>query len=142
MRDSESPICQGRCCDRDICGCVNFRFFSAPFAAAQEEKPKQETAQDEKARGEYELGTMTVTAQKQEENVQEVPMSITVFDSLDIEDKKIESIRDMADFVPNLMIYQHGLSGQNSPTMRGITARPATGLQVLIRMQNEKPAQN
>jgi iron complex outermembrane receptor protein len=110
-------------------------FFSAPFAAAQEEKSKQETAQEEKARGEYELETMTVTAQKQEENVQEVPVSITVFNEQDIEDRKIESIKDMADFVPNLMIYQHGCSGISSPTMRGITAatesmRVSTGLYV------------
>ena len=97
-------------------------FFSAPFAAAQEEKTKQETAQKEKARGEYELGTMTVTAQKQEENVQEVPMSITVFNEQDIEDKKIESIRDMADFVPNLRIFDNGVSGMNTPSMRGIHA--------------------
>ena len=114
---------------------VVLNLFQVPFAAAQEKKPKQEAVQQEKARGEYELGTMTVTAQKQEENVQEVPMSITVFDSLDIEDKKIESIRDMADFVPNLMIYQHGVSGMNAPTMRGITAsihslRVSTGLYV------------
>ena len=100
-------------------------------AAAQEEKPKQDRADKE-----YELEIMTVTAQKQEENVQEVPVSITVFNEQDIEDKKIESIRDMADFVPNLMIYQHsGMSGANVPTMRGITAPPesfrvSTGLYV------------
>ena len=94
---------------------------------AQRDVEKREPAEEkEEAKRPVEIGQMTVTAQKQEENVQEVPMSITVFDSLDIEDKKIESIRDMADFVPNLMIYQHGLSGQNSPTMRGITARPET----------------
>ena len=87
-------------------------FFSAPFAAAQEEN----------ARGEHELGTMTVTAQKQEENVQEVPVSITVFDEQDIEDMKIESVIDLADFIPNLMIYQPGGSGTNVPTTRGITA--------------------
>jgi len=76
----------------------------------------------EGAKRPVEMEQMTVTAQKQEENVQEVPVSITVFDSLDIEDKKIESIRDMADFVPNLMIYQHGHVGMNAPTMRGISA--------------------
>ena len=87
---------------------------------AQEEKPKQETTQEEKARGEHELETMTVTAQKQEENVQEVPVSITVFNEQDIEDKKIESVRDIADFVPNLMIFDNAVSGMNSPSMRGI----------------------
>ena len=97
-------------------------FFSVPFAAAQEETSKQETAQKEKARGEYKLETMTVTAQKQEENVQEVPVSITVFNEQDIEDMKIESVRDIADFVPNLMIFDEGQSGFNTPSMRGIHA--------------------
>ena len=97
-------------------------FFSVPFAVAQEEKLKQETAREEKVRGEHELGTMTVTAQKQEENVQEVPVSITVFNEQDIEDMKIESVIDLADFIPNLMIYEPGGSGTNVPTTRGITA--------------------
>jgi iron complex outermembrane receptor protein len=109
-------------------------FFSAPFAAAQEEKSKQETTQEEKARGEHELETMTVTAQKQEENVQEVPVSITVFNEQDIEDMKIESVRDIADFIPNLMIFDNGQPGVNSPSMRGIHATVAftvsTGLYV------------
>ena len=114
---------------------VLLNFSSAPFAVAQEEKSKQETAQKKQARKALELETITVTAQKQEENVQEVPVSITVFDSLDIEDKKIESMQDLADFVPNLMIYQHGIPGKNVPTMRGISARPdsfrvSTGLYV------------
>ncbi len=86
-------------------------FFSAPFAAAQEEKD----------RGEYELETMTVTAQKQEENVQEVPVSITVFGEQDIEDKKIESVWEIADFVPNLMIFGVGMM-VCQPTMRGVSA--------------------
>ncbi|MEA2085069.1 MAG: hypothetical protein U9O82_12705 [Thermodesulfobacteriota bacterium] len=93
-------------------------FFSAPFAAAQEKTSKQETAQparnasqreaggEEKARGEYELEAMTVTAQKQEENVQEVPVSITVFNELDIEDRKIEKMGELADYVPNLTLTQ------------------------------------
>ncbi|MBE9572255.1 MAG: TonB-dependent receptor, partial [Proteobacteria bacterium] len=87
-------------------------FFSAPFAAAQEEK----------ARGEYDLGTITVTAQKQEENVQEVPVSITVFGEQDIEDKKIESVQEIADFVPNFMIFDFGGSTLFQPTMRGVSA--------------------
>jgi iron complex outermembrane receptor protein len=97
-------------------------FFSAPFAVAQEEKSKQETAQEKKVRKEYELETMTVTAQKQEENVQEVPVSITVFGEQDIEDKKIESVREIADFVPNLMIFDFGGSTLTQATMRGVCA--------------------
>jgi iron complex outermembrane receptor protein len=91
--------------------------FSTTFAAAQEGKPKQDRADKE-----YELETITVTAQKQEENVQEVPISVSVFNELDIEDKKIESVRDMVDFVPNLALIESGSSGANSPSMRGIYA--------------------
>jgi iron complex outermembrane receptor protein len=77
-------------------------FSSAPVAAAQEEKPKQETAREEKVRGEYELGTMTVTSQKREENVQDVPMSISVFSDIQLEDAGIKDISDLVRFAPNV----------------------------------------
>ena len=86
-------------------------------------------------RRETKLENIKVTAQKQEENVQDVAISMSVFNELDIEDRKIESVLDIADFVPNLMIYQHGASGMNTPTMRGISAnieslKVASGLYV------------
>ena len=56
--------------------------------------------------GEITLETMTVTAQKQEENIQDVPMAITAFSAQGIEDAKIESVSDLADFVPNFIIFQ------------------------------------
>ncbi len=73
------------------------------------------------------LDTITVTAQKQEENVQDVPMGVTVFSTQDIEDKKIDSLRDIADLVPNFYLNYEGVSGMNAPSMRGIYA-PATTL--------------
>lgn len=68
------------------------------------------------------LETVTVTSQKQAENIQEVPINISVLDEFDIEDKKIESITDVADFIPNLMIFNHGVQGMNTPSIRGINA--------------------
>jgi iron complex outermembrane receptor protein len=73
-------------------------------------------------KNEYRLETVTVTAQKQEENVQDVPVSITVVSEQEVEDANIESIEDVADFVPNFMINDEGGSGMNSPVMRGIYA--------------------
>ena len=105
---------------------VILNLFSAPFAVAQEEEVQQKAAQEEKASDEYELETMTVTAQKQEENVQEVPLSITVFNEQDIEDRKIESVREIADYVPNMMLFDDGLSGMCTPSMRGIFAQSQT----------------
>ncbi len=72
------------------------------------------------------LDTITVTANKQEENVQDVPMSVSVFEDVAIEDKNITSIVEIADFIPNFMISGNGLSGLNSPSMRGVYSSPST----------------
>ncbi len=74
---------------------------------------------------EEQLDTITVTAQKLEENVQDVPIAVSAFSGQDVEDQQIESVTEIADFVPNLMIYTHA-SGMNSPSMRGIHASPET----------------
>ncbi len=75
---------------------------------------------------ELQLETITVTAQKQEEKAQEVPMGITVLDTVAIEDGNVESIRELADFVPNFLVNDEGASGANSPSMRGIYAMVET----------------
>lgn len=68
------------------------------------------------------LEAITVTANKVEENVQDVPMGITVFSEQNIEDFNIDSVSGMADFVPNLSVFDNGMSGMNSPSTRGIHA--------------------
>lgn len=70
----------------------------------------------------YQIETITVTAQKQEENVQEVPISISVINGQAIEDKRIQSVKDIADFTPNLVIFEDGMSDRKTPSMRGIHA--------------------
>ncbi|WP_321417565.1 TonB-dependent receptor [uncultured Desulfobacter sp.] len=67
------------------------------------------------------MDSITVTAQKIEENVQEVPISLSVFDELSIEDRKIESVQDIAQYVPNFTLVQTGSSDALVPTMRGLT---------------------
>jgi len=42
------------------------------------------------------LDSVTVTANKIEENIQEVPISMSIFDEFSIADRKIESIQDVA----------------------------------------------
>ncbi|MGD9971994.1 MAG: TonB-dependent receptor [Desulfatirhabdiaceae bacterium] len=68
------------------------------------------------------LEAITVTAEKQERNLQDVPMAITAFTGQVIEDAKIESLSDLVDLVPSLMIFNHGNSGMNTPSMRGVHA--------------------
>ena len=70
---------------------------------------------------ELKLETMTVTAQKREENVQKVPISMTVFDEFAIEDSKIESVRDVAAYTPNFMLIDRS-GGYSSPSIRGVSS--------------------
>ncbi len=72
------------------------------------------------------LDTITVTANKQEENIQDVPMSITAFDEFTLEDKNITSVRDLTDYVPNLILSDQGVSGSARPVMRGVVAELGT----------------
>ncbi|WP_324171831.1 TonB-dependent receptor [Sulfurimonas sp.] len=68
------------------------------------------------------LDIVTVTAQKVEENAQRVPISLTVFDEFAIEDKKIETIEDIAQYTPNLMMFSYGRSDAISPSLRGVSS--------------------
>lgn len=68
------------------------------------------------------LDTVTVTAQKVEENAQKVPISLTVLDEFSIEDKKIEVVGDIAQYTPNLMMFSYGRSDAVSPSLRGVTS--------------------
>jgi iron complex outermembrane receptor protein len=67
------------------------------------------------------LETITVTAQKREENAQDVSSSIIVLDAMGIEDRKIESVAEIIDFVPNMMTFNDGMATVNKVTTRGIS---------------------
>jgi len=75
------------------------------------------------------LDTVTVTAQKTEENLQEVPISITVFDEFTLEDRGIDSVADISKYTPGLMIISEGTT---APSVRGLFtnagSRPVAGL--------------
>lgn len=89
--------------------------FSMPVALAEEERAKQEVTQKE-----YEVETMTVTAQKREENIQEVPMSITALSEIQIEDAGIKDMEDLAYYTPNLHIKKLGSHVEQYPIIRGM----------------------
>ena len=67
-----------------------------------------------------ELDAITVTAQKQEENLQEVPVAVSVFSSVDIEDRNIDSALEMVEHVPNVIFHQDVYPGTFMPSFRGM----------------------
>jgi len=68
------------------------------------------------------LDTITVTAQKVEENIQEIPISTTVFNDIDIADRNIKTIKDINAYTPNLFIHENDGSGIVNPSLRGLSS--------------------
>jgi iron complex outermembrane receptor protein len=98
---------------------VILNLFLAPFAIAQEQEVQHKTTQEKKASEEYKLETMTVTAQKREENVQDVPASISVFSDIEIEDADIRDTIDLTRLTPN--VYVRHATCENVIVIRGIS---------------------
>jgi iron complex outermembrane receptor protein len=64
---------------------------------------------------------ITVTARLVEENLQEVPLSISSFSEATLEQARIQNINDLANFTPNLT-FESGEGGRRStPVIRGIS---------------------
>jgi len=72
------------------------------------------------------LNKITVTAQKVEENIQDVPIAITAFNEFDIEDKKIKSVDDIARYTPNFLLSVMGDMGIANPSIRGLSSDAST----------------
>jgi len=61
------------------------------------------------------LETMTVTAQKHKENIQDIPGSVSALNDIQIEDAGISSIKDIDQYIPNFEIYPiYGAGGYQS----------------------------
>ena len=67
------------------------------------------------------LEEIVVTARRREESVLEIPESITAFTALDIENKRIDSLRAMVDLTPNVIVRETFRSNETFITMRGIS---------------------
>jgi len=86
----------------------------------EQKKNKIQKPTIRQARREMNLEALTVSAQKTEEKVQDVPISMTVFDALSIEDRHMKSIKDIAAYTPNLMLHDVGNGAGFCPTIRGL----------------------
>jgi len=66
---------------------------------------------------------MVVTAQKREENVQSVPISISTLSATDVERRGVQSANDLLSTVPNMAGFTSpGSRGNASITMRGVSS--------------------
>ena len=66
------------------------------------------------------LETVTVTAQKREENPQEIPISMDVLSDFQLEDATIRNMVDLVDFSPNVFMKQSHV--EHALVIRGISS--------------------
>lgn len=74
----------------------------------------------EKIREKFRLDSITVTAEKRKENIQEVPMAITAFTETTLEDADIEDVDDIVEFIPNMTFNTSYIPGCSETNFRGI----------------------
>ena len=68
------------------------------------------------------LDSVTITAQKSEQSIQEVPISVSVFDSKDIQKRNISYLEDIALYTPSLLMFNAGEVGLTTPSIRGLVS--------------------
>ncbi len=71
-----------------------------------------------------EMETITVTAEKREENIQDIPASISVVSDVQIDDLKMEEVKEISALIPNFYITDTG-ADQSFASIRGIGASMA-----------------
>ena len=67
------------------------------------------------------LEEITVTAQKSEEDVQKVPMSVFVLNKERLNDSSITKLDEIGLYTPNLLLFNTGEEGLVTPSIRGIS---------------------
>ena len=89
--------------------------YSATFASWGQEAP-QETNE-----GARTLGTVTVTAQRREENLQDVPLSITAADAETLADLRVDNVENISLLTPSISFRKTNISSSSSNIqIRGI----------------------
>lgn len=67
------------------------------------------------------LEEIVVSAKQRDENLQDVPLAITVFTAQALEDRGIADVRDLAQFTPNFNIYSgDGRQNASGTNVRGL----------------------
>lgn len=94
-----------------------------PFVAAMAMGANIEVYADESVL----LEEIVITARKRSESLQDIPESVTAFTAGDIEDARIETLRDFVNLTPNMIVRETFRSNETFLSLRGISS-PQGGL--------------
>lgn len=98
-------------CGYALCGALLMGAAQPASAQAQAAESTEADSLDE----------IVVTAQKREQNLRDVPVSITAFSSETIEKQRITSLQDYSQLTPNLGFFTEGNSLSQKVAIRGVT---------------------
>ena len=92
--------------------------FSGP-ARAQSGSPEQTGGRDTSAQASVELDAIVVTARKREEQLEDVPASLSYFDSQYLQDLDVGSGKDLTRITPGLYVIDNGSGFNDEFLIRG-----------------------
>jgi len=101
--------------------------------------PAVALADDAAAESATTLSAITVTADKTERALEDVPVSMTVIDGLDIEQSHITSMEQLEARVPGLAFQPYGQRGIKMPVMRGLSANIWSFSSSVLMMVDDVP---
>lgn len=118
---------------------VRTLFAAASSVALSTPVLAQQAAQPAATSGAQSLEEIVVTAQRREQRLIDVPLSVTAITAAEIESRGVTSLQDMQYSVPGLTMSEFG-PGQGRLQLDGIgTAGGATGLPTVGRYLDEMP---
>lgn len=97
---------------------VNRQHVAASAPSAPDEQPTVGNATPPP--GSTQLAPITVTAERREQSIQDVPASITALDAATIGDAQIQDVKQASRYAPNLYISQFSAPRTSFPFIRGI----------------------
>jgi len=103
--------------------CSAAMFWAAQPALAQEQPAPQEEQPSPPADAsatDVDGGEIIITAQKREERIQDVPISISVVDQEQILESGASQLADYAAYVPGLQVENAGSPGRSTLSLRGV----------------------
>ena len=106
--------------------------LAAPTAFGQTAGNQAQTSQgsstkDDQNTGQirFRLPTVTVTAQKESDDIQDVPVSVTAVTGETLESAGVTSVSEAAQYAPNTFFNEFTARKLSNPRFRGIGASPA-----------------
>ncbi|BCL73902.1 TonB-dependent receptor (plasmid) [Vibrio nigripulchritudo] len=108
--------------DQILCNTIHRALFALPILALLVMTSAHSKTKSDIDSPVAELLIITVTADKLERSLENVPASVAVIDGLDLEQSQITSMEQLEGRIPGLSFQPFGQAGLNAPVVRGLTA--------------------